>query len=105
MEYKEFTLFTRNPGGSSKYVKDIYDFYAQYGKSGEYANSHHLTLEQLPDELKSRGEDAIRLAEKVQKLGGFKMPTQDVIDRIRDGVSEIKAEDRYTKLKLKKYDN
>ncbi len=100
---KEFVLYTRNPGGqSSRYVKDINDFYKTYGKGGFYLNSHHLTLEQLPKEIRERGKRAIALAEKIQKLGGFVKPTQDHIDKIHNAVMNEKAGKWFTREKLNK---
>lgn len=86
----EFILYTRNAKGSStKYVKDINDFYATYGKGGYYLNSHHLTLEQLPQELRERGESAIKLAQKVQN-GGYIKPDQKHVNKVYGEVMEEK---------------
>jgi hypothetical protein len=99
-ENKEFILYTR--WKSSKYVKDVQDFFAIYGKDGSYVNSHHLKLEQLPKEIKFRGEDAIKL---VAKMGGtFQKPPQELMDKIYEDLMKMKREDRYNKIKLKKYD-
>lgn len=66
-KYEKFILYTRNPNGSSKWVKDISVFYSCYGKGGYYVNSHHLTLEQLPEEIRPRGLQAVRIAERLKK--------------------------------------
>lgn len=98
---REFVLYTRNPGGqSSKYVKDINDFYGTYGRGGFYYNSHHLTLAQLPEEIRDRGKRAIKLAEKIQRMGGFLKPSQDQIDRIHRDVMVEKAGKWFKKKKL-----
>lgn len=98
---QEFILFTRNPKGSgSRYVKDINDFFAKYGKGGNYGNSHHLTLEELPDEIKERGKDAIRIAEKIKgdNLNGV---PQEHIDKIHQELAKVKKGKWYIKKRLK----
>lgn len=99
---KEFILFTRNSkNGSSKYVKDINEFYATYGKGGFYINSHHLSLEQLPEEIRERGLEAINLANKL--IGGIKIkPSQKHIDKIYGELKSVKRGTWFIKQKLKK---
>jgi hypothetical protein len=79
-KYNEFVLYTRSPNGSSKWVKDINEFYTIYGKEGEYANSHHMTLDDLPnDDFKRRGLRAIELAKSL--VGGkFVRPSQEKVN-------------------------
>jgi len=98
---KEFILFTRNfRGRSSKYVKDINEFYATYGKGGNYVNSHHLSFEQLPEEMKPRGLDAIKLANKLK--GGIMIkPSQKRISKIYKQVKSIKKGVWFEKQKLR----
>lgn len=98
-QYKEFILFTRNPTGSHKWVKDINEFYSTYGKDGSYANSHHLTFDELPDELKDRGRKVIKLAEKIKKAGGYR-PSQEKIERIHQEVMKEKNKPLTVKKKL-----
>lgn len=98
---KEFILFTRNPVGSSKYVKDINDFFATYGKGGYYINSHHLFLEELPAEIRERGKDAMKLAEKM-KGADLRIAPQKHIDKIYQQVKSAKKGKWYVKKKLKK---
>lgn len=96
----EFVLFTRNPKcGSTKYVKDINVFYATYGKDGYYINSHHLTLEQLPAELRERGNRTIALANKL-KTGIYMKPNQDHIDKVYNELNSVKRDSWYVKQKL-----
>lgn len=95
----EFILYTRNPKGSSKYVKDINDFYAKYGKYGYTKESHHLTLEELPPQLHERAKQAMILADKL-KIGYHQIVSQDHIDKIYKEVMEIKRKDRVNKEKL-----
>lgn len=97
---KEFILYTRNPRkGSSKYVKDINEFFATYGKNGIYFNSHHLTLEQLPEEIKERGQQAINIANRLS--GGIMVkPTQEQIDRIHCELQTIKMGNWFIKRKI-----
>lgn len=96
---QEFILYTRNPTGSSKYVKDIKDFFVKYGRYGYDTGSHHLTLEQLPTQLQERGKEAIKLAEKMKSGLAQKIPQQH-IDKIYKEVTSIKRKDRYVKQKL-----
>src|SRR5258706_1921374 len=64
----EFVLYTRNPAGSSKYVKDINDFFNKYRKYGYRKDDHRLSLEELPAQLQKRAKQAIELAKKL-KIG------------------------------------
>ncbi len=99
---KEFMLFTRNlKRGSSKYVKDINEFYTTYGKGGYYVNSHHLSFEQLPEEMKPRGLNAIRLANKLKGEIMVK-PSQEHISKIYKQVKSIKKAAWFEKQKLRK---
>jgi len=99
---REFVLYTRNStGNSTKYVKDINDFYATYGNGGFYLNSHHLTLDQLPQELRERGESAIRLAQKMQS-GAYIKPDKKHIDKVYGEVMEEKKGIWAYRKKLKK---
>jgi hypothetical protein len=97
---KEFVLYTRTKGKSSKYVKDINDFYASYGKGGFYINSHHLMLEQLPSELRERGISAIQLANKIV-AGNYSKPNQKHINKIYNEIISVKRDAWYVKQKLK----
>lgn len=97
---QEFILYTRNPSGSSKYVKDIKEFFAQYGKYGYDQSTHHLSLEQLPIQLQERARAAIKLAEKM-KIGTPQEIPQDHIEKIYKKVMAIKRENRIVKEKLK----
>lgn len=97
---KEFILFTRNPVGSSKYVKDINEFFKAYGKGGYYTGSHHLTYDQLPTELQERANQTIRLAERM-KGADFTKITQQYIDQIYKQIKAIKNGEWFIKQKLK----
>lgn len=100
---KEFVLFTRNSKGrSNKYVKDINEFYTTYGKGGFYTNTHHLTLEQLPGEIRERGQEAINLANRLAE-GAKTRPTQEHISRIYKQIREIKKGTWKVKQKLRRY--
>src|SRR5581483_9200401 len=54
--HKEFILYSGLPKGtqSTKYVKHIKDFLSKYGRNGNYANSHHLKFEELPEDVEIR---------------------------------------------------
>lgn len=98
--YKEFVLYTRvQDGKSSKYVKDINEFYTTYGNGGYYINSHHLSLEQLPVELQERGQQAIKLANKL-KGGFFIKPDQAHIDKVHGELILAKKGEWWVKKKL-----
>lgn len=66
MTHKEFVLYTGFPKGtqSTKDVKHIKEFFIKYGQDGNYADSHHLTFEQLPEdkELRRRAMRIIEIA-------------------------------------------
>jgi len=96
---QEFILYARNPTGSSKYVKDINDFFDKYAKYGYDKKSHHQTLEELLPQLQERGREAIKNAEKM-KSGVVQEIPQDHIDKIYKEVMSIKRKDRYVKQKL-----
>lgn len=96
----EFTLYTRNPAGSSKYVKDIGEFFAKFGQYGYKKDDHHLTLEELPPQIQERAKAAIKLAERMSE-GIPQDITQAHINKIYKQVMEIKTKDRSTIEKLK----
>lgn len=96
----EFILFTRNPKNlSSKYVRDISEFYLTYGKGGNYINSHHLSFDELPEELKPRGLEAISLANKL-KSSSLTKPSQEHISKIYEEVESLKRKIWVEKTKL-----
>lgn len=101
--HNEFILYTKHPlTSSSKYIKDIGEFYRTYGKNGSsYTNTHHLTLNELPAEIHSRGQQAINLANRVKKngLGGI---NQNHIEKIYKQVKAIKNENKFIKIPLPK---
>jgi len=71
-----FILYTRFPEGSkSKKVKDINEFYTIYSKDIYYVNTHHIKYEELPNSLKQRGLEAIKLAEKLKS--GYLAPLKN----------------------------
>lgn len=98
---QEFTLFTRSKAGSSKYVKDINDFFRTYGKGGFYANSHHLKLDDLPNEIRERGLEAMKLAGKMKGATLGKIP-QEHIDKIYKQVKRAKSNEWLVREKLHK---
>lgn len=102
-ENKEFVLYTRSPAGSSIFVKDIKVFFATYGVNGNYTNSHHLTYDELPSEIKPRAIDAINLAARLIELGGFQKPSQGIVESIYADIKNIKKQDRYIKQKMKRF--
>lgn len=95
----EFVLYTRNPNGSSKYVKDINDFFAKYGEYGYKKSDHRLKLADLPAQLQERAKKSIELSHRVPPEILQNIP-QEHIDRIYNEVMEIKRKDRVLKVKL-----
>lgn len=93
---KIFILYTRNPNGSSKYVKDINEFYDKYAKYGYKKSDHHLTLDELPIELQPRAKRSIELSKKVN----IKNIPQAQIETIYEEVMAIKRKDRFEKVNL-----
>ncbi len=77
-EGKVFVLYTRNPKGPSKYVKDIKDFYSKYGHGGNYHNTHWLTLNDLPEATRYFAERAIEIGINIRKYG-FQLPSKEMI--------------------------
>lgn len=67
--HKEFVLYTGFPKGTqnTKYVKHINDFFSKYGKNGNYAVSHHLTFDQLPNDPEIRRR-AMSMIERAKDL-------------------------------------
>jgi len=88
-EYKHFRLFTRNPTGISKWVKDITEFYLTYGKEGDYVNSHYISFAQLPDKAKPFGIKAKKLGDNL-KINGFTKPSRKIIYKMYTNVMREK---------------
>ncbi len=95
----EFILYTRNPSGSSKYVKDINDFFNKFDKYGYKKSDHHLSLEELPTQLHERARNAVELSRKL-KIGSPQKIPQKLVDRIYNEVMLIKRRNRTDKEKL-----
>jgi hypothetical protein len=96
---RDYILYSRNPAGNKKYVKDINEFYKKYGQYGHVESDHHLTLEELPIELQRRGRQAIDLAERMN-LGSSQEIPQELIDKTYKEVMLIPRKDRIVKVKL-----
>lgn len=65
---EEFIIYTRFSGvGKSKIIKDISHFYQKYPEYPK--DSHHPKFEDIPDPIKPRALEAIKLAKKIQTLG------------------------------------
>lgn len=96
----KYILYTRNPGGSSQDIKDINEFFNKYGKNGNYANSHWPKFDELPNEVKPNAIRTISLAEKIKKLGGYKLPSQEIIQKIQKEIMKMSDGEKYTNIKL-----
>lgn len=99
MKNEEYILFTRNPAGSSKYVKDINEFFDLYGNYGYTRDAHHLKLEDLPIEITERAQMAIDLAKR-REGHELEVPPQELINKIYSEVMEIKKKKHLVKLRL-----
>lgn len=79
---KEYILYTRKPKGiTSKRVKDINEFYEKYSQGKYYIESHHPKFEDLPEILKPRAIDAVRIANNI-KAGGLRKLTKHDLKKI-----------------------
>lgn len=103
--HKEFVLYTGFPKGaqSTKYVKHMNDFFSKYGRNGNYAGSHHLTFDQLPEdpEIRRRAE---RMIERAKDLPEYitNPPQQMMVDylaKIKEAKKDKWAEIRKLKEK------
>jgi len=85
---KEFILYTRFPSKNNKSIRDINEFYKIYSQGKHYINSHHLSFNDLPDEIKPRAQKAIDLANKI-KLYGLEKPTDKKLEKIIPELQKI----------------
>lgn len=89
---KEFILYTKLPGKSPKYTKNVQhinSFFSIYGKTGDYANTHHPTYQQLPNEIQERADLVLNLANKLDKTG-LRQLTQEEMHSIYLKIKEAK---------------
>lgn len=105
--HKEFVLYTGFPKGTqnTKYVKNINDFFSRYGKNGNYAGTHHLTFDQLPNDPEIRRR-AKRMIERSKDLPeDITHPPQqmmvDYLQKIKDAKTGKWAEIRKLEEKTK----
>ena len=89
-----FTLYTRNPNGSSKWVKDIKEFFKKFKGYNKGVSLHHLSLEELPTAIKERGNWAIKKGEEFKKTGIRKL-TEEELEEWLDKVRQIKKETKW----------
>jgi len=95
---REFVLYTRLPkedkGLYGRYVKDINEFFAIYGKRSDYAATHHPSLEEIiglnEPVLTDRALRYIELGARL-KSEGLKRITQD---QLRDTLRLIREAKR-----------
>jgi len=79
------------------YVQHINQFYARYGKNGAYADTHHLSLEDLdaigkPD-LSERARSTIALAKRIGANGKHE-PSQDELHDVLRKIREARQESK-----------
>ncbi len=91
--HKEFVLYTgfsRKGMQSTKYVKHINDFFSKYGKDGNYAGSHRLTFDQLPNDPEIRRR-AVRMIERSKDLPeAITHPPQQMMQDYLQKIKEAK---------------
>jgi hypothetical protein len=73
-QHKVFVLYSKLPSKNyGKYVQSITGFYAKYGKNGDYANTHHPTIQQIEGlqnpELTERANDSIAKGKQIKQSG------------------------------------
>ncbi|MBU1033466.1 hypothetical protein KKI22_00765 [Patescibacteria group bacterium] len=91
-----FTLYTsyiRKNNGSSKWVKDINEFFKKFDGYNKGISSHHLSLEELPSVLKEKGNWAIKKGEEFKKTGVRKLTDEE----LNKWLSEVKQVKKLTK--------
>ncbi len=91
-KHEHFTLYTSLP--TKKYplhVHHINQFYAVYGKNGDYADTHHVDLNYIlamnNPVLSERAEKVVKTSEEIMKNGRRKLSQQELKDtlaKIRD---------------------
>ncbi|OGB62610.1 hypothetical protein A2X44_04490 [candidate division CPR3 bacterium GWF2_35_18] len=79
---QEFILYTRLPNRNyGKYVKDINEFFNKYSKGIYYKDSHHISFQDIPEELKPRAIEAQKLGKKL-KLSGLRNLSQKEMENL-----------------------
>lgn len=73
--HAEFVLYTNLPSKQyGKYVHHINEFYALYGKNGDYADTHHFDLDYLLNmgntELSRRAISVVQKSQMIIESGG-----------------------------------
>ncbi len=95
-KHTEFVLYTNLPSKKyGKYVHHIKEFYALYGKDGDYANTHHFDIGYLlnmgNEELSERAISVVEKSQMIIEAGG------------RRSVSQKELKEIFEKIKLEKY--
>jgi hypothetical protein len=93
---REFILYTRDKKNLSKYVKDINEFYVKYGAGGDYKNTHHLKLDELPEGLRDRGLYVIGLANRIRMSGEVKRTSKKFRYKLLQQIRKHKKESKYS---------
>jgi hypothetical protein len=91
---REFVLYTRHPQRKyDRHVRDINDFYARYGKNGDYADTHHVDLAHIMaignTELSERAQRAVKTSQQIVAAGGRRPISQQ---ELRETLAKIRAE-------------
>lgn len=91
---REFVLYTRHPQRRyNRHVRDIKEFYARYGKNGDYADTHHVDLQYIQGmgntELSERAKRAIEKSRQIVAAGGRRPISQQ---ELRETLAKIRAE-------------
>lgn len=99
-DYTKFMLYSKIPSKKyGQYVQHIKQFFAQYGKNGDYANTHHLSLADIdamnnPD-LSERARSTIALAGRIDQHGRNR-PTQAELAETLVKIRESRAKNELT---------
>lgn len=92
--HNNFVLYTNLPSKDfGKYVHHINEFYAIYGKNGNYAGTHHFDISTLHalnnTELSERAGRAIKRSAAIMKAGGRRPNSQA---ELREALRKIREE-------------
>lgn len=93
-QHKEFVLYTNLPGKKyPKHVHHINQFYATYGKNGDYAGTHWVDLAYIQgmgnSELSDRATRAVDVSKSIVSAGGRRPVSQQ---ELKETLLKIRAE-------------
>jgi len=94
--HQEFMLYTNLPSKQyGKYVQHIKQFYAKYGKNGDYADTHHVSLDYIlslgNDELSERAARTVDASARIVSAGGRRHISQEELKQTLDQIRAAKV--------------